>query len=124
MPRSLTSTWPSALFLVSAPASPTAQTDSLVRDLEDWTRAHLTEPVRIEDAAYAIGTTRRTLERHMRERLGMTPLQLVQQLRIERAQHLRRTTEQSMEQIARAVGYRSATTLQRLLRSCRDPSQT
>ncbi len=101
----------------AAALSHLARADSLVSELEDWIRAHLAQPITLEQAATAIGTTRRTLERRTRERLGMTPLQLVRRLRIERANHLRRTTEQSLEQIAHAVGYRNAATLSRLLRS-------
>lgn len=101
---------------VSAALVHLATSDSLVSELEDWLRAHLDGPVSVEEAAHSLGTTRRTLERHTRERLGMTPLQLVRRLRVERARHLQRTTELSAQQIARAVGYRDASTLQRLLR--------
>lgn len=94
-----------------------ARSDELISDLEDWIRAHLEQPIDLATAAQEIGTTRRTLERRTRDRLGMTPLQLVRQIRIERANHLRRTTEQSMDQVARAVGYGSAATLSRLLRA-------
>ncbi|MDQ6745370.1 MAG: helix-turn-helix domain-containing protein [Actinomycetota bacterium] len=102
---------------VAAALSHLARSDSLVSDLEDWIRANLGAPINLELAAQAIGTTRRTLERRTRGRFGITPLELVRRLRTERANHLRRTTEQSMEQIAHAVGYRNAATLRRLLQA-------
>ncbi len=100
---------------VAAALGHLARSDELVSDLEDWIRSHIGHPIDLANAAQEIGTTRRTLERRTHERIGMTPLQLVRRLRVERANHLRRTTEQSMEQIAHAVGYRNAATLRRLL---------
>ena len=94
-----------------------ARSDELISDLEDWIRGHLGQRIDLATAAREIGTTRRTLERRTQERLGMTPLQLVRRIRMERANHLRRATEQSMQQIARSVGYASAASLSRLLRA-------
>jgi transcriptional regulator GlxA family with amidase domain len=102
---------------VTAALGHLARSDQLISELEDWIRAHLAESIDLATAAREIGTTRRTLERRTRDRLGITPLQLVRQIRVERANHLRRTSEQSMDQIARAVGYTSASTLSRLLRA-------
>jgi transcriptional regulator GlxA family with amidase domain len=93
--------------------------DELLTEFETWVRAHLAEPISIADAAAALGTTRKTLERHTHERAGTTPHAIVQRIRAERAVHLRRTTELNMTQIARAVGYRNASTLRALLRSDR-----
>jgi transcriptional regulator GlxA family with amidase domain len=93
-----------------------AQSDPTVAAFERWTRTHLAEPISIPSAARSIGVSERTLQRCVQRTLGTSPIRFVQDLRIERASHLLRTTGLSLETIARKVGYEHANTLRVLLR--------
>ena len=93
-----------------------AHSDALVLEFEQHVRVNLHEPLDLQDVAAVLGTSRRTLERRTQTVLGMSPIDFVQRLRVERATHLADTTDQSVEQIARQVGYANASTLRTLLR--------
>ncbi|MGW4773685.1 GlxA family transcriptional regulator [Nocardia sp. NPDC004278] len=105
-PSQSTYTIPSAL----------AQNDPTVADFERWVRERLSEPISIPDAAKAIGVSNRTLQRSIRRTMGTSPIRFVQDLRIQQASHLLRTTELPLEAIARRVGYEHPNTLRVLLR--------
>ena len=64
----------------------------------------------------AVGASERTLQRRVRAVLGRRPIELVQDLRLERAVHRLRTTKASVDDIAQSVGYDNASTLRTLLR--------
>ena len=52
----------------------------------------------------------------MQDVLGTTPLAYVQSLRVERAVHLLKTTNASVDEVATRVGYADGVTLRTLLR--------
>jgi transcriptional regulator GlxA family with amidase domain len=93
-----------------------AQSDPTVVAFERWVREHLADTISLSDAAKAIGVSERTLQRSVRRTIGTSPIRFVQDLRIERASHLLRTTDLSLETISRKVGYEHPNTLRVLLR--------
>ncbi|MEV4432993.1 helix-turn-helix domain-containing protein [Streptomyces sp. NPDC049555] len=93
-----------------------ARSDPTVAAFAHWVREHLQQPVRIADAARALGTSERSLQRAVDRTLGVAPLRLTQRIRLDEAAHLLRTTRLPVEEVARRVGYENATTLTTLLR--------
>lgn len=90
--------------------------DPMVEHFERWVRGRLGKGFSLADAAKAVGASERTLERRIRLILGRSPLSYFQDLRVERAVHLLRTTDKSVEAIASLVGYADGVTLRTLLR--------
>ena len=93
-----------------------AHADPLVRRFERWARDRLAGGFSLDEAARAIGASKRTLARRISEVLGKSPLAYFQDLRVERAVHLLRTSSEDVETVAAAVGYRDGVTLRNLLR--------
>jgi transcriptional regulator GlxA family with amidase domain len=90
--------------------------DALVERFERWARGHLDRGFSLDEAADALATSKRTLARRPKETLGKTPLSYFQDLRVERAVHLLKTTDHNIERIAGMVGYADGVTLRTLLR--------
>ena len=95
--------------------------DPTVLAFERYVRQHLEDPFDAAAVAVAIDSSRRTLERRTRAVVGLSPLEIVQRLRLERADHLRRSTALSTEEIAHRVGYANAETLRALQRRSARP---
>ena len=90
--------------------------DPIVQRFEQWVRSRLTRGFTLGAAARAVGSSKRTLARRMQNVLGKSPLSYVQGLRVERAVHLLRTTNASVDEVAARVGYADGVTLRALLR--------
>jgi transcriptional regulator GlxA family with amidase domain len=90
--------------------------DPLIQQFERWARGRLAKGFSLDQAVEALATSKRTLARRTQSALGKSPLTFFQDLRIERAVHLLRTSDASVDQIAAEVGYSGGVTLRALLR--------
>jgi len=90
--------------------------DPMVQRFERWARSRLTRGFSLGEAARAVGSSKRTLARRLQDVLGKSPLSYFQGLRVERAVHLLKTTNASVDEVAERVGYADGVTLRTLLR--------
>ncbi len=90
--------------------------DPLVQRFEMWARARLKRGFSLDDAAKAVGASKRTLARRMQSILGQSPGSYFQKLRVERAVHLLKTGTASVDEVAARVGYAEGASLRHLLR--------
>jgi transcriptional regulator GlxA family with amidase domain len=90
--------------------------DPIVERFETWARARLAGGFSLDEAARAVGSSKRTLARRMQSVLGKSPLSYFQSLRLERAVHLLKTGSASVDEVAERVGYSDGATLRALLR--------
>ena len=77
----------------------------------DWAQAHLDHELRVEDLASKAAMSPRTFARRFRQETGTTPHQWLIHQRLLAAQRRLEKTDESIDQIAEAVGLQTATTL-------------
>lgn len=93
-----------------------AQADPLILHFEQWARINLKAGFSLNDAAKALATSARTLQRRCEAVLGKSPLAYFQDLRVERARSLLHGSGLDVDAIAAEVGYVDGATLRTLLR--------
>ncbi len=93
-----------------------AQADPLILRFEKWAREHLKSGFSLQEAAGALATSARSLQRRCQEVLGKSPLAYFQDLRVEHAQSLLHGSGLGLDAIAAEVGYVDGATLRTLLR--------
>jgi transcriptional regulator GlxA family with amidase domain len=76
-----------------------------------WIEQNLAKELSLPKIARRAAMSTRTLSRRFREQVGATPAQWVTTMRVRRAQRLLETTQLSVEEVATAAGYRSASVL-------------
>jgi transcriptional regulator GlxA family with amidase domain len=81
-----------------------------------WARPRLGESLGVDDLADAAGLTPRTFARRVAATTGLSPIQFLQRLRVERAVELIETTGLAFDEIAFQVGYADPSTLRGLIR--------
>jgi transcriptional regulator GlxA family with amidase domain len=96
---------------VTAPAP--APDNHPLAELFPWAIERLDQPLTVEDLARQARMSSRNLGRHFRSVTGTTPLQWLLTQRIRYAQELLETTDDTVDTIAAATGFGTATTLRR-----------
>lgn len=90
---------------------PLPKTRSPVSQALDWAVTQLTPTLTIDEIASQANMTRRSFDRHFKKTYQMTPLEWLQQRKLEVAKSLLETTALSLEQIAQRAGYDNAITM-------------
>ncbi|MES2749966.1 MAG: helix-turn-helix domain-containing protein [Pseudomonadota bacterium] len=90
--------------------------DSKISKAESWIRKHIADDFSVPEIAAVVALTPRTFARRLATTCGLSPVRFVQRIRIETAKTLLETTRQSVDEVARQVGYAEPSTLRRLLR--------
>ncbi len=87
-----------------------------VRNLLDEVGTQQAADIAIRPLLTSLGHTYEHLARIFRQQYGLTPIDYVQSIRVERARHLLRHTDDKLAVIAQAVGYRDAIYFSRLFK--------
>lgn len=92
-----------------------ASTDAAIARVCDWAVEHLGEPLSVPMLATRAGQSPRTFARRFGEATGATPKRWLTEQRVLAARRMLETTTAPVEEVARLVGFGSATTLRERL---------
>jgi transcriptional regulator GlxA family with amidase domain len=87
--------------------------DRAFDELHGWMAGHLADDLSVSALAQRAGMSERSLLRHYRTRVGMTPARAVEKMRVEAACLLLATTRDPVKRIAKRCGFGSEETMRR-----------
>jgi transcriptional regulator GlxA family with amidase domain len=90
--------------------------DQLVSQAQYWFQKNISEKVTLADAANSMLVSEKTLARHFRKTLGITPHTYLQRIRMDSAKGMLLHSDLSVEIIAERVGYRDQSFFERIFR--------
>jgi transcriptional regulator GlxA family with amidase domain len=93
-----------------------AHADSVVRQAENWLRAHYREPQAVIGAVMECGIPERSLKRRFAAATGSSVIGYVQNLRIEEAKRMLESGDTALEEVAAAVGYENPAFFRKLFK--------
>jgi transcriptional regulator GlxA family with amidase domain len=95
-----------------------AHADSVVRQAEDWLRAHYRETQAVAGVVAECGIRERSLKLRFATATGSTVIGYVHNLRIEEAKRLLESGDASFDDISAAVGYQNPAFFRKLFKRC------
>jgi transcriptional regulator GlxA family with amidase domain len=90
--------------------------NSLSEKAEQFLNHELHREISVSELAEHCGTSERSLLRHFRSHLGVSPLAHIQHLRVERAKALLETTHLSFDEIVERCGYSDSASFRKLFK--------
>jgi transcriptional regulator GlxA family with amidase domain len=89
---------------------------SLTEKAEHFLQSRLHHQISVGDLAEYCGTSERSLLRHFRTYHGLSPIEHIQRLRVERAKALLETTHLSFDEIVERCGYSDSASFRKLFK--------
>jgi transcriptional regulator GlxA family with amidase domain len=100
----------------ASPGFVNSDTDGPLSLLNSFVFKHIEDPISISDLASAAHMSVRSLFRYFEKHKGITPLEFVQVMRIERAKQLLELTHESVDSITPKCGYEDVSSFRKLFR--------
>ena len=90
--------------------------DDGILKAQQWMEAHLTEKMSMENLAGHVGISPRHFIRRFKKATGESPLNCLQQMRIETAKKILETRTDRVDEITRSIGYENSSTFRKLFK--------
>lgn len=94
--------------------------DEIIIKVQEWLQKHYQRDIRIRDLATLFGLNARSLNRRFRQAAGKTPVEYLQEVRINQARQLLKHSNLSIAEIAFSVGYQDVSYFTGLFRRMHD----
>ncbi len=83
--------------------------DETVIDIQEWMHKHFNDEINIQELSKIFELSQRSLNRRFKQATGLSPVQYIQGIRLEKAKELLKTSNLAIAEVAYSVGYPDST---------------